>query len=528
MTSGNSSTRKTSGKSADWIRIFDTTLRDGEQSPGCSMNLHEKLAIARQLEKLGVDVIEAGFPIASDGDFEAVQAIAKEIEGAIICGLARTGQKDVERAIQAVEAARHPRIHTFIATSDIHLKHKLRMGRDQVLREVDRAVRQARSAIADVEFSAEDATRSDRDFLVEVFSAAVRAGATTLNVPDTVGYTTPGEYADLIRFLRERVEGADRVVFSVHCHNDLGLGVANSLAALLAGARQVECTVNGIGERAGNTSLEEVVMAIKTRSDVFAGIDTKITTQEIYPSSRLLSSITGVQVQPNKAIVGDNAFAHEAGIHQDGVLKAAITYEIMTPASIGRASNELVLGKHSGRHAFRDRLQELGFSVEGEEFERAFKRFKDLADAKKVIYNEDLEAIVADSVQQLDDRYRFQSLSLVCGSDGPPNAKVKLEIDGQERVREASGVGPVDAIFRAIAELTETGSELIRYQVHAVTAGLDAQGEVSVTIEEAGRRVIGNGVHEDVMVASAKAYVHALNKLEWHKARRQASEPKGI
>jgi 2-isopropylmalate synthase len=515
-------------KRGDWIRIFDTTLRDGEQSPGCSMNLHEKLAIARQLEKLGVDVIEAGFPIASDGDFESVQAIAKEIEGAIICGLARTGQKDVERAIQAVEAARHPRIHTFIATSDIHLKHKLRMTREQVLAEVDRAVRQARSAIADVEFSAEDATRSDRDFLVEVFNVAVRAGATTLNVPDTVGYTTPGEYADLIRYLRARVEGAERVIFSVHCHNDLGLGVANSLAALQAGARQVECTVNGIGERAGNTSLEEVVMAIKTRSDVFAGIDTKIVTQEIYPSSRLLSSITGVQVQPNKAIVGDNAFAHEAGIHQDGVLKAAITYEIMTPASIGRASNELVLGKHSGRHAFRDRLQELGFSVEGEEFERAFKRFKDLADAKKVIYNEDLEAIVADSVQQLDDRYRFQSLSLVCGSDGPPNARVKLEIDGATQEREASGVGPVDAIFRAIAELTATGSELIRYQVHAVTAGLDAQGEVSVTIEEAGRRVIGNGVHEDVMVASAKAYVHALNKLEWHKARRQASEPKGI
>lgn len=521
-----SATEKT--KRGDWIRIFDTTLRDGEQSPGCSMNLHEKLAIARQLEKLGVDVIEAGFPIASDGDFEAVQAIAKEIEGAIICGLARTGPKDVERAIQAVEAARHPRIHTFIATSDIHLKHKLRMSRAQVLAEVDRAVRQARAAIADVEFSAEDATRSDRDYLVEVFGVAVRAGATTLNVPDTVGYTTPGEYADLIRYLRERVEGAENVVFSVHCHNDLGLGVANSLAALQAGARQVECTVNGIGERAGNTALEEVVMALKTRSEVFDGLDSRIVTQEIYPSSRLLSSITGVQVQPNKAIVGDNAFAHEAGIHQDGVLKAAITYEIMTPASIGRASNELVLGKHSGRHAFRDRLQELGFSVEGEEFERAFKRFKDLADAKKVIYNEDLEAIVADSIQQLDDRYRFGSLSLVCGSDGPPNARVKLEIDGSTQEREASGVGPVDAIFRAIADLTATGSELIRYQVHAVTAGLDAQGEVSVTIEEAGRRVIGNGVHEDVMVASAKAYVHALNKLEWHKARHQTGEPKGI
>jgi len=510
------------------IRIFDTTLRDGEQSPGCSMNLQEKVALARQLERLGVDVIEAGFPIASDGDFEAVQAIAKEIEGATICGLARTGEMDVERAARAVESARRSRIHTFIATSDIHLEYKLRMTREQVLAEVDRAVRQARDAVDDVEFSAEDATRSNWDFLVEVFSAAVEAGATTLNVPDTVGYTTPREYGDLIAFLRERVTGADDVVFSVHCHNDLGLAVANSLSAIRSGARQVECTVNGIGERAGNTSLEEVVMALKTRNEEFDGLDTRVNTREIYPSSRLLSSITGVQVQPNKAIVGDNAFAHEAGIHQDGVLKAAITYEIMTPESIGRASNELVLGKHSGRHAFRDRLEELGFSVAGEDFERAFKRFKDLADAKKVIYNEDLEAIVADSVQTAGDRFVFETLVLTCGSDGPPNARVVLDLDGTRRETEASGVGPVDAIFKAISDLTETGSELIRYQVHAVTAGLDAQGEVSVTIEEDGRRVIGNGVHEDVMVASAKAYVHALNKLEWHKTRHAKDEPKGI
>ncbi len=510
------------------IRIFDTTLRDGEQSPGCSMNLQEKLSLARQLERLGVDVIEAGFPIASDGDFDSVQAIAKEVEGSIICGLARTGELDVERAARAVESARHPRIHTFIATSDIHLEHKLRMSREQVIREVERAVRQARSAVEDVEFSAEDATRSDRDYLVEVFSAAVEAGASTLNVPDTVGYTTPREYGALIEFLRARVPGASGVVFSVHCHNDLGLAVANSLAAIRAGARQVECTVNGIGERAGNTSLEEVVMALETRSDEFAGLETGIATREIYPSSRLLSSITGVQVQPNKAIVGDNAFAHEAGIHQDGVLKAAITYEIMTPESIGRASNELVLGKHSGRHAFRDRLEELGFEVEGEEFERAFKRFKDLADAKKVIFNEDLEAIVADSVLAIDDRYGFASLVLSCGSDAPPCAKVRLVVDDEGVEREASGVGPVDAIFRAISELTGTGSELIQYRVHAVTAGLDAQGEVSVTIEEDGRRVIGNGVHEDVMVASAKAYVHALNKLEWHKRRRDVDAPRGI
>ena len=510
------------------IRIFDTTLRDGEQSPGCSMNLHEKVTLARQLERLGVDVIEAGFPIASDGDFESVQAIAKEIEGSIVCGLARTAELDVQRAAQAVESARHPRIHTFIATSDIHLEYKLRMSREQVLAEIDRAVRQARSHVDDVEFSAEDATRSDRDFLVEVFSVATAAGATTLNVPDTVGYTTPKEYAELIEYLRSRVEGAEGVIFSVHCHNDLGLAVANSLAAIRAGARQIECTVNGIGERAGNTSLEEVVMAIKTRSDQFDGLDTGIRTREIYSTSRLLSSVTGVQVQPNKAIVGDNAFAHEAGIHQDGVLKAAITYEIMTPESIGRASNELVLGKHSGRHAFRDRLEELGFDVAGEDFERAFKRFKDLADAKKVIYNEDLEAIVADSFQTIGDRYGFQSLALVCGSDRPPRATVRLARDGNPVEREASGVGPVDAIFRAISELTETNSELIRYQVHAVTAGLDAQGEVSVTIEEDGRRVIGNGVHEDVMVASAKAYVHALNKLEWHKHRRQVDAPRGI
>ena len=510
------------------IRIFDTTLRDGEQSPGCSMNLQEKLSLARQLEKLGVDVIEAGFPIASDGDFDSVQAIAKELRETIVCGLARTGEMDVERAGRAVESAAKPRIHTFIATSDIHLEHKLRMSREQVLGEVDRAVKQARGFTDDVEFSAEDATRSDWDYLVEVFSTATKAGATTLNVPDTVGYTTPKEYGELITYLRERVEGADGVIFSVHCHNDLGLAVANSLAAVRSGARQVECTVNGIGERAGNTSLEEVVMAIKTRADQFEGLDTRIHTQEIYPSSRLLSSVTGVQVQPNKAIVGENAFAHEAGIHQDGVLKNALTYEIMTPGSIGRAANELVLGKHSGRHAFRDRLEELGLAIEGEEFERAFKRFKDLADAKKTIYNEDLEAIVADSVHVTNDRFEFGSLQLECGSLAKPSATVQLSIDGEPTETKCSGVGPVDAIFKAVSELTQTESELIRYQVHAVTSGLDAQGEVSVTIEEEGRRVIGNGVHEDVMVASAKAYVHALNKLEWHKARRDLNAPKGI
>ncbi len=510
------------------IRIFDTTLRDGEQAPGCSMNLAEKLTLSRQLERLGVDVIEAGFPIASEGDFEAVRAVARELRGTIVCGLARTGDADIERAGRALEDAAKPRIHTFIATSDIHLEHKLRMSRERVLQETDRAVRKARQYCDDVEFSAEDATRSDPDYLVQVFTVALGAGASTVNVPDTVGYTTPQEFAELIRLLRARVPGIERAVLSVHCHNDLGLAVANSLAAVQAGARQVECTVNGIGERAGNTSMEEVVMTIRTRRDVFAGIDTRIDTTEIYPSSRLLSSTIGVPVQPNKAIVGDNAFAHEAGIHQDGVLKAAITYEIMTPQSIGRPSNELVLGKHSGRHAFADRLRELGFELEGEAFQGAFQRFKELADKKKTIYDEDLEAIVADSVTAGDERFELRDVSVLSGTFATPNATVALVVDGQPRKTTATGVGPVDALFKAIAELADAKSELVRYQVHAITGGMDAQGEVSVTLAEGGRRVIGHGAHTDILVASAKAYVHALNKLEWHKRRHGVSEPKGI
>jgi 2-isopropylmalate synthase len=510
------------------IRIFDTTLRDGEQSPGCSMNLSEKLTLARQLERLGVDVIEAGFPIASEGDFEAVRAIARELRRAAVCGLARTGSADIARAAEALESAAHPRIHTFIATSDIHLQHKLRMSREQVLAEVDRAVRQARGHVDDVEFSPEDATRSDWDYLVQVVEVAAAAGASTINIPDTVGYTTPNEYAALIRHLIERVPDSQRLVFSVHCHDDLGLAVANSLAAVLAGARQVECTVNGIGERAGNTSMEEVVMAIKTRPDVFAGFDTGIVTTEIYPSSRLLSSTIGVPVQPNKAVVGDNAFAHEAGIHQDGVLKAAITYEIMTPQSIGRPSNELVLGKHSGRHAFRDRLEELGLGLADGEFEAAFRRFKDLADKKKTIYNEDIEAIVADSVTQTDDRFELGNLSILSGTFAQPTATVELVVDGERRKSTALGIGPVDAVFKAIAALSEAKSELLRYQVNAITGGMDALGEVSVTVSEDGRRVIGHGAHPDIIVASAKAYVHALNKLAWHKRRHGVSEPKGI
>ncbi|NRA08199.1 MAG: 2-isopropylmalate synthase [Myxococcales bacterium] len=514
--------------SRESIRIFDTTLRDGEQAPGCSMNLSEKLTLARQLEKLGIDVIEAGFPIASVGDFEAVRAVANSLRETSVCGLARTPDEDIDRAHQALEGAVRPRIHTFIATSDIHMEHKLRLSREQVLAEVERAVKRARAYCDDVEFSAEDATRSDWAFLLEVFGVAVANGARTLNVPDTVGYTQPEEYAALIAHLRENVPGGEQAVFAVHCHNDLGLAVANSLAAVRAGARQVECTVNGIGERAGNTSLEEVVMAIKTRPDVYDGLDTQIVTEEIYPSSRLLASTIGVSVQPNKAIVGDNAFAHEAGIHQDGVLKAAITYEIMTPQSIGRVSNELVLGKHSGRHAFRERLTELGFELEGEAFQTAFRRFKALADAKKIIYNEDLEALASDAAVQIDERFHVEEVTVLSGTFATPSATVALRVDGEPCKATALGIGPVDAVFKAIADLTETKSELERFQVNAITGGMDALGEVSVSVREGDRRVIGNGADPDIIVASARAYVHALNKLEWHKRHRGASEPKGI
>jgi len=509
------------------IRIFDTTLRDGEQAPGCSMNIAEKLSLARQIARLGVDVIEAGFAIASEGDFESVKAVAAEISDVTVASLARTSVEDIDRAGQALARAKRPRIHTFIATSDIHLQHKLRMGREQVFEEVDRAVRRARQFTDDVEFSAEDATRSDWDYLVQVFTRALEAGATTLNVPDTVGYTTPVEYHELIRYLRAHIPGSERAVFSLHCHNDLGLAVANSLAAIQAGARQVECTVNGIGERAGNTAMEEVVMALKTRPDVFDGLDTRVRTTEIYPTSRLLSQVIGVPVQPNKAIVGDNAFAHEAGIHQHGVLQAAITYEIMTPQSIGRPSNELVLGKHSGRHAFRERLRELGFDLEAGEFQRAFKRFKDLADRKKVVYNEDLEAIVGESVLDQDGRFRLGHLVIQSGTFAVPGATVELFCDGESRKATARGSGPVDAVFKALAELTEAKCELLNYHVKAITGGMDAQGEVTVTLAESGRRVMGHGAHTDIIVASAKAYVQALNRLEWQRGRSE-DEPRGI
>jgi 2-isopropylmalate synthase len=495
------------------VLIFDTTLRDGEQAPGCSMNLEEKLVLARQLERLGVDVIEAGFPIASQGDFEAVQAVARELRGPIVCGLARTGFEDIDRAWEALKEAERPRIHTFIATSEIHMRDKLRMGPGRVLDEISRAVERARSYCEDVEFSPEDATRSDWEFVVKACTRAVEAGASTLNIPDTVGYTTPTEYGELIRYLRKEIPGAESVRFSVHCHDDLGLAVANSLAAVKAGARQVECTVNGIGERAGNTAMEEVVMALKTRPEYFDGCDTGIHTAEIYPSSRLLSQIIGISVPPNKAVVGDNAFAHEAGIHQHGVLTNKLTYEIMTPESVGRGSSELVLGKHSGRHAFAERLQELGFDPEKIDFDQAFRRFKDLADLKKTVYNEDIEALVTDQMLKGEERCTLEWVSVVCGTFATPTATVAVCIDGEQRKAAKMGDGPVDAVYRAIRELTGTKARLLRYHVNSITSGIDAQGEVVVTLEENGTRVIGQGSDTDIVVASARAYVHAINKL---------------
>jgi 2-isopropylmalate synthase len=496
------------------VLIFDTTLRDGEQSPGCSMNLEEKLVLARQLEKLGVDVIEAGFPIASQGDFEAVSAVAREVRRPIICALARTSNEDVDRAWEALREAAKPRIHVFIATSEIHMRDKLRMSKERVLEEIVRAVSRARGYCEDVEFSCEDSTRSDWEFLVEVCKRAIEAGARTLNIPDTVGYTTPFEYSELITHLKRNVPQSYLARFSVHCHDDLGLSVANSLAAIRAGARQVECTINGIGERAGNTAMEEVVMALRTRGEYFGGCDTAIVGREIYPTSRLLSSVIGVPVPPNKAIVGDNAFAHEAGIHQHGVLSNKLTYEIMTPESVGRASTELVLGKHSGRHAFGERLRELGFDPERIDFNQAFKRFKDLADAKKTVYNEDIEALVTDQLLRVEETVKLRNMHVVSGTFATPTATVEMEVKGDVRKVAAMGTGPVDAIYSAIEQATGTKARLLKYQVSAVTSGIDAQGEVSVTLEQDGLRVIGQAADTDVLVASAKAYVHALNKLE--------------
>jgi len=503
----------TSGLDAARVRIFDTTLRDGEQSPGCSMNLEEKLQVAAALEELGVDIIEAGFPIASNGDFEAVREVARRVRGCSVAGLARATQKDIDRAWEALQDARRPRIHTFISTSPLHMKFKLQMDPDAVHRAVIDSVSYARNLCDDVEWSPEDGTRTEHDFLCRTVESAIKAGATTINVPDTVGYTVPDEFHALIKMLMDRVPNIDKATISVHCHNDLGLAVANSLAAVQAGARQIECTINGIGERAGNAAMEEVVMALRTRGDALpftTGVNTKMITK----TSRLISAITGFSVQPNKAIVGANAFAHESGIHQDGVLKNTQTYEIMTPESVGLHRSTLVMGKHSGRHAFKAKLAELGYGdLSDNALQDAFQRFKDLADHKKDIYDEDLLALIDDTVMRHNDRIRFQSLQVVCGSKGPQTAELELEVDGELKRAKAEGNGPVDATFAAIRAIFPHETRLQLYQVHAVTEGTDAQAEVTVRLEENGRTVNGQGADHDTLVASARAYVNALNKL---------------
>jgi 2-isopropylmalate synthase len=507
----------------DRVQIFDTTLRDGEQSPGATMNIEEKLVIARQLERLGVDVIEAGFAASSEGDFEAVQRVAAAVTKPIVLSLARTREQDIDRALRAVEQAKRPGIHIFIATSDIHLKHKLMMTRRDVVDAAVWAVTRARKHLDHVEFSAEDASRSDPDYLFEVFGAVIEAGARVINVPDTTGYILPEEYGALFRSLRERVPGAARVIWSAHCHDDLGMATANSLAAVQNGARQVECTINGLGERAGNTAMEEVVMAIKTRGERF-GVVTGVITEEIFATSRLVSQITGLAVQVNKAIVGENAFAHEAGIHQDGVLKYRQNYEIMNPESIGLASNRLVLGKHSGRHALVSRVRELGLDTTDVDMNRLFEAFKALADAKKTVYDEDLIALVAqESVRgtHVRDRYELVYLNVTSSSMGVPYATVKLRIDGEDVTGAGTGDGMVDACFKVIGDLTGQHPRLDRYAVKAITGGTDAQGEVTCLVTENTITVTGQGSHTDIIQASALAYLNALNKLETRRAHRR-------
>ncbi len=502
----------TSRDSGNWVRIFDTTLRDGEQSPGASMNLDEKVRIAEQLEHMGVDVIEAGFPIASNGDFEAVNEIARRVKNSVVCGLSRAGRKDIDRAWQAIRPAAQPRIHTFISTSPLHMKFKLQMSPEDVLEAIADSVSHARDLCDDVEWSAEDGTRTDPDFLCRAVELAIKAGATTVNIPDTVGYALPEEYGALIRMVFERVPNIDKAVISTHCHNDLGLAVANSLAGVANGARQVECTINGLGERAGNAALEEIVMALRTRNDLMP-YDTGIVSEEITRASHLVSVITGFAVQNNKAIVGANAFAHESGIHQDGMLKHAGTYEIMTPESVGLKESKLVMGKLSGRHAFREKLRELGYELGDNALQDAFRRFKDLADKKKQIFDEDIVALVDDEVVRGNDRILLRSLRIECGSEGPPRADLTLEIDGEARTTTASGDGPVDATFRAVKALFPHDAVLKLYQVHAITEETEAQAEVTVRLEENGKTVNGQGADTDTLVASARAYVNALNKL---------------
>ncbi|HRI39308.1 MAG TPA: 2-isopropylmalate synthase [Nitrospira sp.] len=507
------------------IRIFDTTLRDGEQSPGASMNVEEKVMVAKQLARLGVDIIEAGFAYSSPGDFEAVRRIAQEVEGPTICSLARARPEDIDRAWEALKGAPKVRIHTFLSTSDIHLKHQFRMTREQAKQRAVEMVRRAREYVEDVEFSPMDASRSDPAYLYEVIEAVIAAGAGTINIPDTVGYAVPQEFGTLIKGICDKVPNAKQAVISVHCHNDLGMAVANSLAAIANGAGQVECTINGIGERAGNTSLEEVVMGLRTRTDFYRA-DTRVRTEEIAKTSRLVSKITGMVVQPNKAIVGANAFAHTSGIHQDGLLKDKTTYEIMRPESIGLVESQMVMGKLSGRHAFRQRLEELGYKLSEDEVNHAFERFKKLADQKKEIFEEDLEVIVSEELAKMADRITLKSFHVASGTDRVPTATVELEIDGKAVTQAGTGDGPVDAVYRTIAAITQTKSKLLMYVVKAITGGTDAQGEVSVRVQEDGRTVSGHGADTDIIMASARAYLSALNKLAYLAAKQAQGEQK--
>jgi 2-isopropylmalate synthase len=501
------------GNSADRLIIFDTTLRDGEQSPGASMNLSEKLEIAHALADLGVDVIEAGFPIASPGDFEAVQAIAQQVEGPTVCGLARCNNDDIDRAWESLKDAHRPRIHVFLATSAIHREFKLHMAKDEILRRAVAGVERARGYCEDVEFSPEDAARTELDFLAEVVERAIAAGATTINIPDTVGYAVPSQYAAAIRHLKKNVPGVDKVVLSVHCHNDLGLAVANSLAALHEGARQVECTINGLGERAGNCALEEIVMAVRTRADYFR-LDTGINTRRLYPTSRLVSRVTGLRVQRNKAIVGRNAFAHEAGIHQDGMLKERSTYEIMRPEDVGWQRTELVLGKHSGRHALRQRIRELGYHLDEAQLQRVFDGFKALADRKKEIYDADIEALAEAEIHQGPALWTLEAFTCNAGSGTIPSAAVCLWHRDGNIVRDATvGDGPIDAVFKAIERITGVEVNLKDYTVRSVTVGEDAQGEAQIEAEHDGRTVRGRAVSTDIIEASALAFLQVINRI---------------
>ncbi|OGH62413.1 MAG: 2-isopropylmalate synthase [Candidatus Lindowbacteria bacterium RIFCSPLOWO2_12_FULL_62_27] len=494
------------------IRIFDTTLRDGEQSPGASLNVEEKIQVAHALARLRVDIIEGGFPVSSPGDFEAVARIAREVKDVTVAGLARALPKDIDACYEAVKSAESPRIHTFIATSDIHIAKKFRKTREEILDMAVEAVRRAKSKLPDVEFSCEDACRSDPDYIVKVLTAVIDAGAVTVNIPDTVGYTTPPEFLELITTIRRKVPNIDRAVISVHCHNDLGLATANSLAAILAGAGQVECTINGIGERAGNASLEEIVMTLKTRRDKF-DCETRIKTQEIFRTSRLVSALTGIRVQPNKAIVGDNAFAHESGIHQDGVLKDKRTYEIMRPEDIGWTESSLVLGKHSGRHAFKTRLEEMGFHLADHELDRAFERFKKIADQKKEIYDEDLEAIIEDEVGRIPPVYTLDYVHVTSGTGAVPTATVRLKRGDQVLQESAWGDGPVDAVYNAIDLIAGMDIALLDYGIRSVSKGKDAIGEVSVKLKFKDQVVKGKGASTDIIEASAKAYINGANRL---------------